>query len=93
MARQPKTSDNILTIKQLASYLQLNERTVYRLAADGQLPAFKVGGSWRFRRADIDRWIDQQAHSTGTDVGSNDNLPANKPSHGNITAGGQREPR
>ncbi len=90
--RQPKTSDDIFTIKQLASYLQLNERTVYRLAADGQLPAFKVGGSWRFRRADIDSWIDRQAHRTETDLSSNDSRPANKPSHSDI-AGSQREPR
>lgn len=93
MAAQPKTNSDILTIKPLASYLQLNERTIYRLAADGQLPAFKVGGSWRFRRADIDRWIDRQAHRTETGVSNNDSLSANNPSHNDITAGSRREPR
>ena len=51
----------ILTINEVASYLKVAERTVYRLAAAKKIPAFKVGGSWRFSRADIDRWINQQS--------------------------------
>ena len=51
----------ILTIKQVADYLKVTERTIYRLAAAKQIPAFKVGGSWRFSQADIDSWITQQS--------------------------------
>ena len=51
----------ILTIKQVADYLKVTERTIYRLAAAKQIPAFKVGGSWRFSRADIDSWIKRQS--------------------------------
>lgn len=51
----------ILTIKQVADYLRVTERTIYRLAAGKQIPAFKVGGSWRFSRADIDSWIKRQS--------------------------------
>jgi excisionase family DNA binding protein len=51
----------ILTIKQVADYLKVTERTIYRLAAAKKIPAFKVGGTWRFSRADIDRWIKQQS--------------------------------
>ena len=51
----------ILTIKQVADYLKVTERTIYRLAAAKKIPAFKVGGSWRFSRADIDIWIKQQS--------------------------------
>jgi len=51
----------ILTIKQVADYLKVTERTIYRLAAAKQIPAFKVGGSWRFSRADIDSWIRLQS--------------------------------
>jgi excisionase family DNA binding protein len=54
----------ILTIKQVADYLKVTERTIYRLAAAKKIPAFKVGGTWRFSRADIDRWIRQQAMQT-----------------------------
>jgi len=51
----------ILTVKQVAEYLKVTERTIYRLAAAKKLPAFKVGGTWRFSRADIDTWIKQQS--------------------------------
>ncbi len=51
----------ILTIKQVADYLKVTERTIYRLAAAKKIPAFKVGGTWRFSRADIDSWIKQQS--------------------------------
>ena len=57
----------ILTIKEVADYLKVTERTVYRLAAAKQLPAFKVGGSWRFSRSDIDSWIKQQS-TAGIDL-------------------------
>ncbi|MCD9501972.1 helix-turn-helix domain-containing protein [Photobacterium phosphoreum] len=52
--------DQILTLKELASYLKLAEKTAYRLAADGKLPGFKVGGSWRFKREDLEAWIEAQ---------------------------------
>ena len=51
----------ILTIKQVADYLKVTDRTIYRLAAAKKIPAFKVGGTWRFSRADIDSWIKQQS--------------------------------
>lgn len=51
----------ILTIKQVADYLKVTERTIYGLAAAKKIPAFKVGGTWRFSRADIDDWIKQQS--------------------------------
>ena len=50
-------SDEILTIDEVAAYLKAGRRTVYRLAANGQIPAFKLGGTWRFRRTELDRWI------------------------------------
>ena len=52
---------DILMIKDVADYLKVTERTIYRLAAAKKIPAFKVGGSWRFSRADIDIWIKQQS--------------------------------
>jgi excisionase family DNA binding protein len=58
----------ILTIKQVADYLKVTERTIYRLAAAKKIPAFKVGGTWRFSRADIDSWIKLQSLE-GLDAG------------------------
>ncbi len=51
----------ILTIKDVADYLKVTERTIYRLAGAKKIPAFKVGGTWRFSRIDIDSWIKQQS--------------------------------
>ena len=50
----------IFTIKELSIYLKLTEKTGYRLASEGKLPGFKVGGSWRFRKSEIDLWIKHQ---------------------------------
>ena len=54
------TLEEIFTVKEVASYLKLAEKTAYRLASEGKLPGFKVGGSWRFRKQDIDSWINDQ---------------------------------
>ena len=62
----------ILTLKEVSEYLKVTERTIYRLAASRKIPAFKVGGSWRFSRADIDLWIHRQSDEvSGTDELSN----------------------
>ncbi len=49
---------DILTIKQVSDFLQVNERTIYKLAKSGDIPSFKVGGQWRFKKEDIDSWIE-----------------------------------
>ncbi|MBB4404241.1 MULTISPECIES: helix-turn-helix domain-containing protein [Rhizobium/Agrobacterium group] len=56
-------SNEILTLEEVAAYLKAGRRTVYRLAANGQIPAFKLGGTWRFHRAELDRWIAAQIAS------------------------------
>ena len=63
---------DILTIKQVAEYLKVTDRTIYKLAVAKKIPAFKVGGTWRFSHADIDRWIAQQTASV-TQTGGNTN--------------------
>ena len=60
MSTSPSEGE-ILTIKQVAEYLKVTERTIYRLAGAKKIPAFKVGGTWRFARADIDAWIKHQS--------------------------------
>ena len=50
----------ILTLKQVADFLKVTERTIYRLAAAKKIPAFKVGGTWRFSRSELDQWIQRQ---------------------------------
>jgi excisionase family DNA binding protein len=54
-------ADQVLTIKDIAAILKLAEKTVYSMAQDGELPAFKVRGQWRIRRVDFDKWMAIQA--------------------------------
>ena len=49
----------IMTVKQIAQYLQMDEHTIYRLARSGQIPAIKIAGQWRFKRDVIDDWIEK----------------------------------
>ncbi|EHY0954113.1 helix-turn-helix domain-containing protein [Vibrio cholerae] len=57
-------TDQILTLQEVAEYLKLAEKTAYRLAAEGKLPGFKVGGAWRFKREDLEAWIEEQKKSS-----------------------------
>ncbi len=60
----PETRDEILTLDEVATYLKAGKRTVYRLAQKGEIPAFKLGGTWRFRRSELDRWIAESINKT-----------------------------
>ena len=51
--------DQILTVKEVAEYLKVNDRTVYRMAAAGDIPAFKIGASWRFKQSELEAWMAQ----------------------------------
>ena len=57
--------DDILTLPEVADLLKVAEKTVYGLAQKGDLPAFKVGGQWRFRRTAIDAWIEVKTQVAG----------------------------
>lgn len=52
--------DELITIKEVADFLQIAEKTIYRMAAESKIPAFKVGGSWRFKRGEIEKWLESQ---------------------------------
>jgi PTS system nitrogen regulatory IIA component len=59
-SRTPSESDPLLTVKELAKYLRVNERTVLKLAGEGALPGVRVGNQWRFRKRLVDAWLDDQ---------------------------------
>lgn len=52
-----------LTTEDVLGYLRVTPRTIYRLIRSGALPAVRIGRQWRFRRSDLDRWLDQQSAS------------------------------
>ena len=54
------SESDIMTVKDLAQYLKIAEKTAYRFALEGKIPGFKVGSAWRFRKSEIDEWIEKQ---------------------------------
>ena len=55
-----RSDDRLLTLKELAAYLSVNERTLLKLVSEGEIPGVKIGNQWRFRKAMIDAWLDDQ---------------------------------
>ena len=55
--------DEILTLSEVARLLKVAEKTLYTMAQQGELPAFKVRAQWRFKRNDIEAWIQRQKHA------------------------------
>jgi excisionase family DNA binding protein len=69
--------ESFLTTEEVLDYLQVNLRTVYRLIKAGKIPAVRVGRQWRFRKRDIDAWLESQRPRGGGRVGTQ---PAARPS-------------
>ena len=60
----PPTS--AMTVRDVARQLNVDEKTVYRLAQRGELPGFKVAGAWRFKSSDLDDWIDARKRAVAS---------------------------
>ncbi|MDV2116974.1 helix-turn-helix transcriptional regulator [Alcaligenes faecalis] len=67
-----QSDSEILTLDEVAIYLKAGKKTVYRLAQQGEIPGFKLGGTWRFRRGELDRWIANRIGkaNVGNEVGA-----------------------
>jgi len=59
--------DHFLTTEEVLDYLQVNLRTVYRLIKTGRIPAFRVGRQWRFRKRDIELWLERSRSARNLD--------------------------
>jgi len=68
--------ETFLTTEEVLEYLQVNLRTVYRLIKAGKIPAVRVGRQWRFRKRDIDAWLDSQRMRGGVRGASQAPAPA-----------------
>jgi excisionase family DNA binding protein len=56
---QPPASD-VMTLREIADYLLFERSTIRRLLANRAIPGFRLGADWRFRRSDIDKWIEDR---------------------------------
>ena len=54
------SQDQLMDIKDVANYLRVRESTVYAWAKGGKIPAFRLGRLWRFRRTELDAWLENQ---------------------------------
>ena len=52
---------DVMTVREVAEYLKVKDRTIYRLVANREIPGFKVGGSWRVRKTEINQWTESNA--------------------------------
>lgn len=64
----------VMTVDQVADYLQLSNRTIYNLAAAGEIPAAKITGQWRFLKTAIDRWLDDLSTANVKETADNGKL-------------------
>lgn len=60
----PRSVEPAMTVRDVAAFLNVDEKTIYRLVQKGDLPGFKVSGSWRFQRADLEIWIAEKKKAT-----------------------------
>ena len=58
-----KKDTQIMTVEEVADFLKLSKITIYKLVKKGQLPGFRVGNSWRFRKETVLEIISQQTDS------------------------------
>ncbi len=63
--RLTEKTNNLMRLDEVATYLRLSNDTAYRMAQTGNLPASKVGVQWRFRKADIDLWLEANKNVGG----------------------------
>lgn len=61
----PGQSEPLLTAVDVAAYLNVSRITIYDWAQKGKIPAFRLGHHWRFRRREIEQWLDENRHAPG----------------------------
>jgi len=59
--RDQQIPERLMTLEEVADYLRLSIHTVYKMAQQGRIPAYKVGKQWRFKKEIIDKWITSKA--------------------------------
>lgn len=66
--------DDILTIEEVAKYLRVSERTVYDWAQKGEVPSGKIGTVWRFKKSEIEKWVNDRLSSSSKPAVSSDKI-------------------
>ena len=56
-------SRKVLTIPEVSAYLRVSRQTIYRMLRRGDIPAFRIGGDWRFNIEDLGQWIEKESRT------------------------------
>jgi excisionase family DNA binding protein len=64
MKPEPTSVRPVMKVKEIAEYLRVNVQTVRKMAQKGEIPVFRVGTDYRFRRDEIDKWITEKTRPT-----------------------------
>lgn len=59
MKNNPAETERLMTLEEISDYLQISIHTLYKMAQQDRIPAFKVTNKWRFRKSEIDAWIEK----------------------------------
>ena len=62
-SRQPPgilEMEELITLEELSRYLKISKPTLYKMVEKGKIPALKIGSQWRFKKAEINRWVEKQ---------------------------------
>jgi excisionase family DNA binding protein len=57
--------EELFTLEELAKYLKISKPTLYKMVEKGKIPALKIANQWRFKKNDINRWLEKQRKSKG----------------------------
>jgi len=60
--------NKLMTLEEVANYLSLSKDTIYRMANSAKIPASKAGSQWRFRKEDVDQWLDTNMNVRREDI-------------------------
>lgn len=77
-ALNPDEQSKVMTLAEVADYLNCHYGTIYRLVRGGDLPAFRLGGSWRFMRSDLEQWIASRTSGASVEKGRKPEAPGSK---------------
>lgn len=55
--------EDLISIEEVAKYLNYSVHTIYPLAQNGQIPAYKLAGVWRFKKSEVDEWLEKQKNN------------------------------
>ena len=65
IGRTDSTPERLLSLQEVADWLDVSRTTLYEMVRRGRIPGIKIGGAWRFKREEVDKWLTEKAAQGG----------------------------